>query len=53
MYNTNKFVVGSPEVYEEIMTLYFPDDDKDIKSEDLIPERQEEKRRLRFGGEDD
>jgi len=49
MYNTKKFVVGSPEVYEEIMTLYFPDDDKNIKTEDLILERQKEKQELRFG----
>lgn len=51
MYETKKFVAGSPEVYEEIMTFYFPDDDKDIKPADLV--HDEERKRLRFGGEDD
>jgi hypothetical protein len=49
MYNTKKFVVGSSEVYEEIIMFYFLDDGKDIKTEDLIPERQKEKQELRFG----
>lgn len=51
MYDTDKFIAGSPEVYEQIMMLYFPDDDKNIEPGDLIHE--EERRQLRFGGEDD
>ena len=45
---TLKWKVGSPEVLDQMM---FPDDDKDIKPSDLV--HGEERKQLRFGGEDE
>ena len=51
MYNTKKFAVGSPDVYDEINAMHFPDDDKEIKKSDLV--YSDDRMELRFGGENE
>ena len=51
MSKTLRWAVGDPDVYEQMLAMELPDDDKDIKPSDLV--HKEEGDELRFGGGDD
>jgi len=51
MSKTLKWAVGDVNVYEQMMGMQFPDDDKEINPSDLV--HKEERETLRFGGSEE